>query len=60
MPTRPGQVPDQLATVRMGPRWVSEAVEDVVGILPDGFGDDEGRFGSMAAEDFQALLFASR
>ncbi len=36
MPTRPGQVPLQLATVRIGPRCVVRPGEDVMAVLPDG------------------------
>jgi hypothetical protein len=33
-----------------------EAVEDVVGVLPDGFGDDEGNLGIDFSEDFHPLF----
>ena len=45
IPTSPGQVPLQLARVRMGPRWVLEAGQDVVTVLPDSLGDHQWRVG---------------
>jgi len=36
----------------------AKAGEDVVAVLPDGLGDDEGRVGGDVAEDFHAVLLA--
>ena len=58
IPTRPGQVPLQLARVRIGPRWVDQAGQDVVRILPDGLGDDQRRVGVDRPEDLHAVLLA--
>ena len=60
MPTRPGHVPDQLATVRIGPLVAQEPGQHVVRVLPDGLGDDERRFGVDAGEDVTCLPSASR
>ena len=56
MPTSPGQVPDQLATVRIGPRCVMQAGQHVVRILPDGLGHDERGLGIDAGEDAHPFL----
>ena len=56
MPTSPGQVPDQLATVRIGALVREQAVEDVVRVLPDGLGDDQRLVGIDVAEDLHAFL----
>ena len=56
MPTSPGQVPDQLATVRIGPRCEIEAVQHVVRVLPDRLGHDQRRLGIDAGKDLHALL----
>jgi hypothetical protein len=45
MPTRPGQVPDQLATVRKMMR-----------ILPDGFGDDQRSIRIDLGKDFHSFF----
>ncbi|MFM1942848.1 MAG: hypothetical protein RI897_1830 [Verrucomicrobiota bacterium] len=36
-----------------------EAVEDVMGVLPDRFGDDEGGFGVDIAEDFETFFLGA-
>ena len=58
MPTRPGHWPDQLATVRIGPGVGGEAREHVVGILPDGLGDDERHVAVDRGEHVEPLAGA--
>ena len=56
MPTSPGHVPDQLATVRIGPWWRDQAGQHMVRVLPDRFGHDQRRLGVDAGKDAHALL----
>ena len=60
MPTSPGQVPDQLATVRIGPSMREQAGQHVMRVLPDRFGHDQRRLGIDAGERPPCLPFASR
>jgi len=58
MPTRPGQVPLQFASVRIGPSWRDKGRAGQVGVLPNGFGDNQrGTFGDFR-EDLHAILLA--
>ena len=59
MPTSPGQVPDQLATVRIGAAVRDQPAQDVVRILPDRLGDDQRGVGIDAGEDRHALLLGA-
>ncbi len=58
MPTRPGQVPLQLATVNTGPRCSSRPGKHVMGVLPHRLGHDDRRIFGNLAEHFQAVLLA--
>ena len=56
MPTSPGQVPDQLATVSSGPRCDNKPAQHVVRVLPDRLGHDQRRLGVDSAKDLHAFL----
>ncbi len=54
MPTRPGQVPLQLATVRIGTAMGGQAGQYVMAVLPDALGDNQRGAGVQLAEHLDA------
>ena len=56
MPTSPGQVPLQFATVRMGPRWVNSPAERDGGYCQTAFGDDQAALRDQLAKYFHPHL----